>query len=80
VTILCFISFISISNFLFALKSPESKRQYPRRFKVFFDFDRDKSLPLEEQANLFKKKAVRQGLLIMVFNGQLINRFYGINP
>lgn len=44
---------MSISNFLFALKSPESKRQYPRRLKMFFDFEFDKSLPLETQANLF---------------------------
>lgn len=48
---------IPISNFLFALKSPESRRQYPRRLKMFFDFDLDKSLPLEEQANLFLTKA-----------------------
>src|SRR5215469_13300936 len=24
--------------FLYAVKSPESKRQYPRRFKIFLDF------------------------------------------
>jgi hypothetical protein len=24
--------------FLYAVKSPESKRQYPRRFKMFLDF------------------------------------------
>jgi hypothetical protein len=24
--------------FIYALKSPESQRQYPRRFKVFLDF------------------------------------------
>src|SRR6188472_187110 len=27
-----------ISNLLYALKSSESKRQYPRRFKMFLDF------------------------------------------
>jgi hypothetical protein len=27
-----------ITAMLFALKSPESKRQYPRRLKVFMDF------------------------------------------
>jgi hypothetical protein len=27
-----------MSNFLYALKAPESKRQYPRRFKMFLDF------------------------------------------
>ena len=34
---------MSITNdpmavFLYAVKSPESKRQYPRRFKMFLDF------------------------------------------
>jgi hypothetical protein len=28
----------AIDNFLYALKAPETKRQYPRRLKVFFDF------------------------------------------
>jgi hypothetical protein len=32
-----------LSVFLFALKAPETKRQYPRRAKVFLDF-----LKLEE--------------------------------
>ena len=27
-----------IDNFLYALKAPETKRQYPRRLKVFLDF------------------------------------------
>ena len=27
-----------VSNFLIALKAPETKRQYPRRLEVFFDF------------------------------------------
>jgi hypothetical protein len=27
-----------LANFLYALKAPETKRQYPRRFKVFLDF------------------------------------------
>jgi len=48
-----------ISNFLFALKSAESKRQYPRRLKMFFKFEFDKSLSLEAQANLFLKQASR---------------------
>ena len=48
---------LPISNFLFALKSPESKRQYPRRLKMFFDFEFDKSLDLETQATLFLKQA-----------------------
>jgi hypothetical protein len=32
-----------LDMFLYALKAPETKRQYPRRFKVFLDF-----LKLEE--------------------------------
>ena len=31
-----------LKPFLFALKSLESKRQYPKRLKVFFDFGLDK--------------------------------------
>jgi hypothetical protein len=27
-----------LAMFLYALKAPETKRQYPRRFKVFLDF------------------------------------------
>lgn len=27
-----------VAVFLYAVKSPESKRQYPRRFKMFLDF------------------------------------------
>jgi len=50
----------SLSNFLFALKAPESKRQYPRRLKMFFDFGLNKNLVLEEQANLFLEKASRE--------------------
>ena len=28
----------SLTNFLFALKAPETKRQYPKRLDVFLDF------------------------------------------
>jgi hypothetical protein len=28
----------AIDNFLYALKAPETRRQYPRRLKVFLDF------------------------------------------
>src|SRR5215469_15283898 len=42
--------------FLYAVKSPESKRQYPRRFKMFLDFlGIDDSL--KEQAEEFLKNA-----------------------
>jgi hypothetical protein len=50
----------SISNFLFALKAPESRRQYPRRLKFFFDFGLDKDLVLERQADLFIEKTNKQ--------------------
>jgi len=50
----------SISNFLFALKAPESKRQYPKRLKLFFDFGLDKNLVLEEQADLFLEEANKE--------------------
>jgi len=48
---------IAISNFLYALKSPESKRQYPKRLKMFFDFDLNRNLSLDKQANSFLKQA-----------------------
>ena len=42
--------------FLYAVKSPESKRQYPRRFKMFLDFlGFDGSL--KEQAEEFLRNA-----------------------
>ena len=45
-----------IAVFLYAVKSPESKRQYPRRFKMFLDFLR---LPgdLNSQAKEFLRNA-----------------------
>ena len=45
-----------IAVFLYAVKSPESKRQYPRRFKMFLDFLR---LPgdLHNQAKEFLRNA-----------------------
>jgi hypothetical protein len=45
-----------IANLLYALKSSESKRQYPRRFKMFLDFLKLEG-PLEEQAKQFLIKA-----------------------
>ena len=38
-----------IENFLFALKAPETKRQYPKRLKIFFDWGLDSKFSLEEQ-------------------------------
>ncbi|HEX5981142.1 MAG TPA: hypothetical protein VFY77_00610, partial [Nitrososphaeraceae archaeon] len=46
-----------VLNFLFALKAPESKRQYPKRFEKFLDY-----LTLEgtceDKALSFYKKAI----------------------
>jgi hypothetical protein len=46
----------ALSVFLYALKAPETKRQYPRRAKVFFDFLKLEE-PLENQARDFLYKA-----------------------
>lgn len=45
-----------LSAFLFALKAPESRRQYPRRLKMLFDFIGLEE-PLENQALLFIRRA-----------------------
>jgi hypothetical protein len=45
-----------LSVFLYALKAPETRRQYPRRAKVFFDFLKLEE-PLERQARDFLSKA-----------------------
>jgi hypothetical protein len=42
--------------FMYALKAPESRRQYPRRFKIFLDYLGLKE-NLEEQAQEFYSKA-----------------------
>lgn len=45
-----------ISVFLYALKAPETKRQYPRRLKVFLDYLKLEGT-LEQQAREFLSKA-----------------------
>jgi hypothetical protein len=45
-----------LSVFLYALRAPETRRQYPRRAKVFFDFLKLEG-PLEGQARDFLSKA-----------------------
>lgn len=45
-----------ISVFLYALKAPETKRQYPRRLKVFLDYLKLEET-LEQQAKEFLSKA-----------------------
>ena len=43
----------SLENFLYALRAPESKRQYPRRLKVLFDYLFNKR---ELNSNLLEKQ------------------------
>ena len=42
--------------FIYALKAPETRRQWPRRLKVFFDFVKLEG-PIEEQAKQFLIKS-----------------------
>src|SRR6476659_9384870 len=45
-------------NFLFALKSKETRRQYPKLLKMFFDFiGIEPTNPIEERANIVFEKA-----------------------
>jgi hypothetical protein len=46
-----------LDSFLFALKAAESRRQYPRRLKLFLDFGIDAKLALEDQCIIFYNKA-----------------------
>ena len=48
---------VPIDNFMFALKAPETQRQYPKRLKIFFDWGIDSNLSLEEQGLIFYKKS-----------------------
>jgi hypothetical protein len=48
-----------ISNFLFALKSPESKRQYPKRLEIFLNF-LNLDGRFEEKAIAFYEKAKKR--------------------
>jgi hypothetical protein len=41
-----------MTNFMYALKAKESKRQYPRRFKMFLDLDLDGATTINEQAKI----------------------------
>jgi hypothetical protein len=49
-----------LANFLYALKAPETKRQYPRRFKVFLDFLQLDGM-FEEQTREFLIRARQNG-------------------
>jgi hypothetical protein len=45
-----------MTTFMYALKAPESRRQYPRRFKMFLDYLKLEGV-LEKQARQFLSKA-----------------------
>ena len=68
-----------LSSFLFALKTTETKRQYSRNLKLFFNFGFKSSLSLGEQADLFITKAVEDtnwttNYFIQFFKNQIENR------
>ena len=46
-------------NFIFALKSSETRRQYPKLLKIFLDFiNIDKSKPIKERADVLYKISI----------------------
>ena len=45
-----------MTNFMYALKAPETRRQWPRRLKIFLDFLQLEG-SVEEQARQFLSKA-----------------------
>ena len=40
-------------KFMYALNAPESKRQYPKRLQIFFNYLQIKGLTIEEKTNSF---------------------------
>jgi hypothetical protein len=55
-----------LSFFIYALKAPETKRQWPRRLKVFFDFLKLEE-PIEEQAKQFLIRTKQDFSILLVF-------------
>ncbi|MFL6317912.1 MAG: hypothetical protein ACJ73C_14405, partial [Nitrososphaeraceae archaeon] len=58
-------------SFMYALKSSEARRQYPKRLKMLFDYLQLQG-PLEEQAKQFLENIGQKGILwaqdrIMIF-------------
>ena len=47
-------------KFMYALNSKESKRQYPKRLRTFFDFINIKSDSIENNCNIFYEKLDRK--------------------
>lgn len=73
-----------LTPFLFALKTSETKRQYSRNLKLFFDFGLDATLSLSDQANIFAKKALNDSnwatnYFIQFFQFQVENRLKTTN-
>ncbi len=73
-----------LTPFLFALKTSETKRQYSRNLKLFFDFGLDASLSLSDQANIFAKKALNDSnwatnYFMQFFQFQVENRLKTTN-
>ncbi len=48
-------------KFTYALKAPESKRQYPRRLQIFLDHLKLDGTTIEEKSNLFYKMIENNG-------------------
>jgi integrase len=68
-----------LGSFLFALKTRETKRQYSRNLKLFFNFGFESSLSLGEQADLFITNAIKDAnwttnYFIQFFKSQIENR------
>ncbi|HEX6294531.1 MAG TPA: hypothetical protein VFZ46_05200 [Nitrososphaeraceae archaeon] len=51
----------SLQNFLYALKAPDSKRQYPRRFEYFLDY-LGLNGTLKEKCHTFYEQAKEESL------------------
>jgi hypothetical protein len=64
--------------FVYALKAPETRRQYPRRFKVFLDFLKLNGA-LQDQAKQFLFKA-RQNLQCNAELRNKDNKFFNPQP
>ncbi len=48
-------------KFVYALRAPETKRQYPRRFQVFLDFLKLSGLTVDEKVDLFYQLVKQKG-------------------
>ena len=57
-------------RFIYALKAPETKRQYPKRLEVFLDYLKLQGNTIEEKANKFYEFALKNP---KVFQNRLLN-------